>query len=122
MKLVAAEITRLCSQRWNGNLGISAGNDSFGGKAGIWRAKFDGVRCAVLLLTFQRVNKVKQSSPVAPGALCCAVLCCAVLLLAFQRVNKANQSSPVAPGELCCAVLCCCWLSSVSTTLSSLAR
>lgn len=61
MKLVAAQITRMCLRQWNGFLGFSAASDSVGTRAGIWRAKFEGVRCAVLLLAFNRLNQNLQA-------------------------------------------------------------
>ena len=61
MKKAASEIARQCLRQWDGFLGIHAGTDSAGAKAGVWRGKFDGVRCAVLLLAFRKMNKGLQN-------------------------------------------------------------
>jgi len=52
MRRAAAQMTRRCLRRWDGLLGIRAYSDSLGNRAGIWRDRFDTVRCAVLLLAF----------------------------------------------------------------------
>lgn len=54
---VAREIIGRCLRRWDGLLGIRASSDSLGNRAGIWRSKFDTVRCAVLLLAFRKLNQ-----------------------------------------------------------------
>ena len=54
---VAREITLRCLQRWDGFMGFRASRDSLGGKSGIWRERFDGVRFATLLLAFRRLNE-----------------------------------------------------------------
>lgn len=67
MKQAASEIARQCLRLWDGFLGIPAGSDSAGAKAGVWRGKFDGVRCAVLLLAFRKLNKSLQMHSDAPS-------------------------------------------------------
>lgn len=67
MKQTASEIARQCLSLWDGFLGIHAGSDSAGAKAGVWRGKFDGVRCAVLLLAFRKLNKSLQMQSDAPS-------------------------------------------------------
>ena len=67
MKQAASEIARQCLRLWDGFLGIHAGSDSAGAKAGVWRGKFDGVRCAVLLLAFRKLNKSLQMHSDAPS-------------------------------------------------------
>ena len=67
MKRAASEIARQCLRLWDGFLGIHAGSDSAGAKAGVWRGKFDGVRCAVLLLAFRKLNKSLQMQSDAPS-------------------------------------------------------
>ena len=64
---VAKEITQHCLSRWDAWLGLKAGSDSTGGKTGIWRVKFDGVRCAVLLLAFHKLNKELQGQQDSSG-------------------------------------------------------
>lgn len=64
---VAKEITHYCLSRWDSWLGLKAGSDSTGGKTGIWRVQFDGVRCAVLLLVFHKLNKELQGHQDSPG-------------------------------------------------------
>lgn len=61
MTLAATQITRMCLRQWDGLFGVRAASDSVGTKAGIWRAKFEGVRCAVLLLAFNRLNRNLQA-------------------------------------------------------------
>ena len=53
---VARQITQRCLQRWDGFMGFRASTDSLGRQSGIWRERFDGVRCASLLLAFRRLN------------------------------------------------------------------
>jgi len=67
MKQAASEIARQCLHLWDGFLGIHAGSDSAGAKAGVWRGNFDGVRCAVLLLAFRKLNKSLQMNSDAPS-------------------------------------------------------
>ncbi len=67
MKKAATEIAQRCLRRWDGPLGIRAGTDSGGARAGIWRRKYDGVRCAVLLLAFHKLNQDLQTRPNSPG-------------------------------------------------------
>lgn len=64
---MAKEITQHCLSRWDAWLGLKAGSDSTGGRAGIWRVKFDGVRCAVLLLVLHRLNKQLQAQQDSSG-------------------------------------------------------
>ncbi|KAL0050486.1 hypothetical protein WJX82_000670 [Trebouxia sp. C0006] len=51
-------------------------SDSVGTRAGIWRAKFEGVRCAVLLLAFNRLNRNLQarSTPNQGGSGTCFIV------------------------------------------------
>lgn len=63
MKKVARQITQRCLRRWDGLLGIRASSDSLGNRAGIWRDRFDTVRCAVLLLAFKNLNEALQANP-----------------------------------------------------------
>ena len=63
MRRVARKITKRCLRRWDGLLGIRASSDSLGNKAGIWRDRFDTVRCAVLLLAFRNLNQALQADP-----------------------------------------------------------
>ena len=69
MKKAAMQIAQQCLRRWDGALGIRPGTDAGGAKAGIWRRKFDGVRCAALLLAFQKFNKTLQMQTGRPGRL-----------------------------------------------------
>lgn len=62
-KKVARQITRRCLRRWDGLLGIRASSNSLGNRAGIWRDRYDTVRCAVLLLAFRKLNKDLQANP-----------------------------------------------------------
>ena len=62
-KKAGREITRRCLRRWDGLLGIRASSDSLGNRAGIWRDRFDTVRCAVLLLAFRKLNWALQVDP-----------------------------------------------------------
>ena len=73
MRRVARQITKRCLRRWDGLLGIRASSDSLGNRAGIWRDRFDTVRCAVLLLAFRNLNQALQADPASfrgdcPGA------------------------------------------------------
>jgi len=67
MKKAAMQIAQQCLRRWDAALGIRPGTDAGGAKAGIWRRKFDGVRCATLLLAFQKFNKNLQMLSGRPG-------------------------------------------------------
>ncbi|KAL0035227.1 hypothetical protein WJX79_007224 [Trebouxia sp. C0005] len=69
MKKAAMQIAQQCLRRWDGALGIRAGTDAGGAKAGIWRRKFDGVRCAALLLAFQKFNRNLQMQSGRPDTL-----------------------------------------------------
>ena len=62
-KKVARQITRRCLRRWDGLLGIRASSDGLGSRAGIWRDRYDTVRCAVLLLAFRKLNQALQADP-----------------------------------------------------------
>ena len=63
VRRAAAQMTRGCLRRWDGLLGIRAYSDSLGNRAGIWRDRFDIVRCAVLLLGFKNLNQAVASQP-----------------------------------------------------------
>ena len=56
MKKVAGEIAKWCLWRWDGFLGFRAGSDSVGRRAGVWKDKFESVRCAVLLAAMASLN------------------------------------------------------------------
>lgn len=60
---VARQLTGRCLRRWDGLLGIRPYSDSLGRRAGIWRDRFDTVRCAVLLRAFSNLNQALQSNP-----------------------------------------------------------
>lgn len=62
-RTIARDITRRCLRRWDGWLGIRASSDSLGNRAGIWRDRYDTVRCAVLLLAFRKLNQALQANP-----------------------------------------------------------
>lgn len=50
-------------RRWDAFLGFRAGHDGLGRTLGVWKDKFDGVRCAVLLLAMRKLNqqiKIRQ--------------------------------------------------------------
>jgi len=95
VKKIAKDITARCLRRWDGFLAVRAGTDSLGRKKGVWKDKFESVRCAVMLLAFRSVNTVLQrqvlravpGAPEPPGQLCVlacrflhsAMLCCAML-------------------------------------------
>jgi len=126
VKKIVKDITARCLRRWDGFLAVRAGTDSLGRKKGVWKDKFESVRCAVMLLAFRSVNAELQrqvlravpGAPEPPGQLhvlhchvscilpccaeprcimlCCAMLCCAVLCGAVRC-----HAVP------CCAVLCC---------------
>jgi len=122
VKKIVKDITARCLRRWDGFLAVRAGTDSLGRKKGVWKDKFESVRCAVMLLAFRNVNAELQrqvlrtvpGAPEPPGqlrvlncyslhsAMLCyamlhhAVLCCAVLCCAV-----------LCCAVLCCAVLCC---------------
>ena len=57
MRSVAREIAKWCLWRWDGFLGFRAGSDSVGRRAGVWKDKFDSVRCAVLLAAMASLNR-----------------------------------------------------------------
>ncbi|DBA76141.1 TPA: hypothetical protein ACH3X1_009878 [Trebouxia sp. C0004] len=69
MKEAAMQIAQQLLRRWDAALGIRPGTDAGGAKAGIWRRKFDGVRCASLLLAFQKFNKILQMQSGKPDTL-----------------------------------------------------
>ena len=79
MRRAAAQMTRRCLRRWDGLLGIRAYSDSLGNRAGIWRDRFDTVRCAVLLLAFLdlalQVNphNFREDSPGVLSTWCCCI-------------------------------------------------
>lgn len=56
MKYVAKDMTAWCVLRWGGSFGAKAGTNSMGAKLGIWSDRFEDVRCAVMLLTFLKLN------------------------------------------------------------------
>ena len=68
MKEVARDIATWCFLRWSGKLGTRAGSDSLGNRAGIWNSRFEDVRCAVMLLAFERVNAALKDKHSADGA------------------------------------------------------
>jgi len=80
MRRAAAQMTRRCLRRWDGLLGIRAYSDSLGNRAGIWRDRFDTVRCAVLLLAFKKLNEALQANPRNFREDCPGVLSILVLL------------------------------------------
>ena len=67
MKSAAMHIAQQCLRFWDGTFGICPGTDAGGAKAGVWRQKFDGVRCAALLLAFQKLNRNLQMQSGRPG-------------------------------------------------------
>ena len=75
MKLAAAQMTRLCLRQWDGFLGVRAASDSVGTRAEIWRGKFEGARCAVLLLAFNRLNQNLQAQSTPSESLDLGLLC-----------------------------------------------
>ncbi|DBA69790.1 TPA: hypothetical protein ACH3X2_012512 [Trebouxia sp. C0005] len=70
VKKIAKDITARCLRRWDGFLAVRAGTDSLGRKKGVWKDKFESVRCAVMLLAFCSVNTVLQRQVLRslPGA------------------------------------------------------
>ena len=87
-------MVRLCLRQWDGLLGMYAGSDPFGGRngVGVWRGKFENVRCAALVLAMHRANKAKLSNSSSAGGvhavlclLCCA--CSAVLCYVMLPVQ-----------------------------------
>jgi len=70
VKKIAQDITARCLRRWDGFLAVRAGTDSLGRKKGVWKDKFESVRCAVMLLAFRNVNMVLQRQVLraVPGA------------------------------------------------------
>ena len=68
MKEVARDIATWCFPRWSGKLGTRAGSDSLGNRAGIWNSRFEDVRCAVMLLAFERVNAALKDKHSVTGA------------------------------------------------------
>lgn len=70
MKQTATHIAQQCLRFWDGPFGFRAGWDSGGAQAGVWKSKFDGVRCAALLLAFRNVNTRLQNRSDAPGKGC----------------------------------------------------
>ena len=67
---VAKQITKRCLRRWDGFLAVRADKDSLGNNAGIWKAKFESVRSASMLLAFRAVNATLQKEVLRaePGA------------------------------------------------------
>ncbi len=122
VKKIVKDITARCLRRWDGFLAVRAGTDSLGRKKGVWKDKFESVRCAVMLLAFRSVNaelqrQVLRAVPGAPepsgqlhvhncyslhsAMLCCVVLCCAMLCCAVLCCAMLRYAAP------CSAVLCC---------------
>ena len=89
VKKIVKDITARCLRRWDGFLAVRAGTDSLGRKKGVWKDKFESVRCAVMLLAFCSVNAELQrqvlravpGAPEPPGQL--HVLNCHFLLSAM---------------------------------------
>ncbi len=127
VKKIVKDITARCLRRWDGFLAVRAGTDSLGRKKGVWKDKFESVRCAVMLLAFRSVNaelqrQVLRAVPGAPepsgqlhvhncyslhsAMLCCvcAVLCCAVLCHAVLRCAVLCYAALRCTMQ-CCAVL-----------------
>ena len=105
VKKIAKDITARCLRRWDGCLAVRAGTDSLGRKKGVWKDKFESVRCAVMLLAFRNVNMVLQ-----------------------RQVLRAVPGAPEPPGQLhvlnchlcilpCCAELCCVFQNALSLVL-----
>ncbi|KAA6418227.1 MAG: hypothetical protein FRX49_11736 [Trebouxia sp. A1-2] len=69
MRRAAVQIAQQCLRCWDRTLGICPATDAGGAKAGIWGQKFDGVRCAALLLAFQKLNRHLQMQPGRPDTL-----------------------------------------------------
>ena len=69
VRQATASIAQRCLKHWDQFCGIRAQTDSTGIKAGIWRPRFESVRCAVLLLAFRRTNEDMQAHPESPGQL-----------------------------------------------------
>lgn len=69
MRQAAGEMVRLCLRQWDGPLGLYAGSDPFGGRngVGVWRGKFENVRCAALVLAMHRANKARLSNSTSSG-------------------------------------------------------
>lgn len=86
----AAQMTRRCLRRWDGLLGIRAYSDSLGNRAGIWRDRFDTVRCAVLLLPFKKLNQALQANPRNFREDCPGVL--SILVLLQHCVDKMTST------------------------------
>ena len=71
VRQATASIAQRCLKHRDQFCGIRAQTDSTGIKAGIWRPRFESVRCAALLLAFRKTNENMQAHPVCPGQLCC---------------------------------------------------
>lgn len=69
VRQAAASIAQHCLKHWDQFCGIRAQTDSTGIKAGIWRPRFESVRCAALLVAFGRTNEKMQAHPECPGTL-----------------------------------------------------
>lgn len=62
IRAAATQITKRCLQRWDGFMALRADSDSLGRRTGIWKTKFDGVRCAAMLLAMRLYNEGLQDS------------------------------------------------------------
>lgn len=93
-KKTAREITRRCLRRWDGLLGIRASSDSLGNRAGIWRDRFDTVRCAVLLLAFRKLNQALQGDPSSFRADCPGKLATTVCLCKLTCAQHVHTMTP----------------------------
>ena len=92
MKRAAMQIAQQCLRCWDGTLGMCPRTDAGGAKAGIWRQKFDGVRCAALLLAFQKSNRHLQMQSGRPGMSAATPL--RLMFFCALKIERCSQSRP----------------------------
>ncbi len=101
MRRAAMQIAQQCLRCWDGTLEICPGTDTGGAKAGIWRQKFDGVRCAALLLAFHKLNRNLQRQSGRPGMSAATTLrlmffCTLKQSVAARAESQGNHLQPNA--------------------------
>ena len=99
MKRAAMQIAQQCLRCWDGTLGMCPGTDAGGAKAGIWRQKFNGVRCAALLLAFQKLNRHLQMQSGRSGMSAATTL--RLMFFCTLKLSAAARADRLQPNASC---------------------
>jgi len=99
MKRTAMHIAQQCLRFWDGTFGMCPGTDADGAKAGIWRQEFDGVRCAALLLAFEKLNRHLQMQSGRPGMSAATTL--RLMFFCTLKQSAAARADRLPPNTFC---------------------